>query len=316
LDQPLIALRVAHLVATALTAGTLAFLLLVAAPAMHAASMPVGADRFMQQCRRIARIGLVAALMSGVAWLVLEVPAMSGLPLVEAVREGMVAVVLTQTQFGIVADVRLGFMAVLAVALALPGANDVARWVSLACAAGLLASLAWTGHAAGTVGRMATPHLIADALHLLAAGTWIGGLLPLALLLARTRASQEDEWALLAHAAARRFSMLGITSVATLIATGLVNAWILVGSWQALIATEYGRLLLAKLALFTVILALAALNRLYLTPRLAPPPGPLRAQAVRLLIRSSTTEIGVGLAIFGIVGVLGAIHPAIHLLPP
>ena len=44
--------------------------------------------------------------------------------------------------------------------------------------------------------------------------------------------------------------MLGIVSVGTIMSTGIVNAWILVGSFKGLIATEYGRLLMLKISLF------------------------------------------------------------------
>jgi hypothetical protein len=50
--------------------------------------------------------------------------------------------------------------------------------------------------------------------------------------------------------------------------TGIVNAWILVGSFKALTATEYGHLLMGKTALFAAMLMIAAVNRLRLTPRL------------------------------------------------
>jgi len=54
-----------------------------------------------------------------------------------------------------------------------------------------------------------------------------------------------------------------------LIATGIVNGWILSGSVPALIGTDYGWLLLAKVALFVTMVGIAAINRLWLTPRLA-----------------------------------------------
>src|SRR5262249_56858630 len=80
----------------------------------------------------------------------------------------------------------------------------------------------------------------------------------------------------LARDATLRFSTLGLISVGLLIATGIVNGWILAGSVPALIGTGYGRLLLAKVALFFAMVAVAAVNRLRLTPRLAlatsPPP--------------------------------------------
>jgi len=69
-----------------------------------------------------------------------------------------------------------------------------------------------------------------------------------------------------------------------------------------------------KLALFALMLGLAAVNRLHWTPRLAHAPGPLRTQALRQLTWNSAVEAGLALAVFVIVGALGTVHPAIHLV--
>jgi putative copper resistance protein D len=307
----LIFVRAAHFAATALTAGTLAFLMLIAAPAARAAGLTAWP---LAPYLRVAWLALAVAVLSGVAWVVLEVAAMSGLPLDEAIAEGMVPVVLTRTNFGIVSCVRGAIAILLAIALWL-AYSDLARWLALACAALLLGSLAWTGHAVGTVGTLALPHLIGDTLHCLAAGAWVGGLVPLALLLAAARRHDDPLWDKVACIATRRFSLLGIVSVATLIATGLLNAWVLVGSLEALVITEHGRLLQAKLGLFALMLGLAAVNRLHWTPRLAQA-GPRHTQALRQLTRNSAVEAGLGLAVFIAVGALGTVHPAIHLVSP
>jgi copper resistance protein D len=179
----------------------------------------------------------------------------------------------------------------------------------LGLAACLMASVAWTGHAASTPFRLGYLHLVADALHLLGAAAWIGGLMSLALLLhvLGHRASVEPALRL---DVARRFSCLGIASVATLLISGIINAWILVGSFRALVVTDYGRVLMPKIAVFLVMVTLAAVNRLWLTPRLAAPDG----KSVHALTRSSIAEIVLGLLVFVIVGLLGTLHPAAHLV--
>jgi len=112
----------------------------------------------------------------------------------------------------------------------------------------------------------------------------------------------------------RRFSVLGIASVATLILSGIVNAWILVGSFRGLVVNGYGLLLMLKLAAFAVMLAFAAANRFVLTPRLTLPSDDGRQDALRALTRNTVIEIALGLAIFAMVGVLGTLHPAAHLV--
>jgi putative copper resistance protein D len=304
--------RATHFAATAQAAGALAFLVLVVAPAARGAALPVLP---VAPYLRIAWLALAVALTSGAAWMALVIADMSGLPLDEAVAEGMIGIVLTKTNFGVVSCIRCVIAVALAAALAW-FRIELALWIALALAAALLASLAWTGHAVGTVGALALPHVVGNALHCVAAGTWIGTLLPLALFLAAARCRDAPEWAEAAHLAIRRFSTIGIASVATLIATGLLNSWILVGSLHALTVTEHGRLLQAKLALFCLMLGLAAVNRLHWTPRLAPPSGPSHLYALRQLTRNSAIEAALGLAAFAAVGALGTVHPAIHLVTP
>src|SRR5262249_7788276 len=123
-------------------------------------------------------------------------------------------------------------------------------------------------------------------------------------------------------------------SVGLLIATGIVRGGIWAGSVPALIGTDYGRLLLAKVALFFAMVAVAAVNRLRLTPRLAlaissPPCGQALAHerdadgapaaartALGALARNSLVEATFGLAILVIVGALGTLPPGAHVLQP
>jgi putative copper resistance protein D len=70
-----------------------------------------------------------------------------------------------------------------------------------------------------------------------------------------------------------------------------------------------------KIFLFAIMLAFAAINRLALTPRLdGSPESGARIDALRRLTRNSVVEIALGLTIFAMVGMLGTLHPAIHLM--
>jgi putative copper resistance protein D len=215
------------------------------------------------------------------------------------------------TQFGLVAQVRLAIAVVLAICLVFER-SALWRWLALAAAVSLAASIAWTGHAASTPFTLGYLHLASDALHLTAASAWIGGLVPLALLLGMVR--RHKGWASLELDVIRRFSMLGTVSVATLILSGFFNAWILVGSFRGLVVTGYGQLLMLKLAAFAVMLAFAAFNRFVLTQRLALSSNQARQDALRALSRNTWIEIALGLSIFAIVGALGTLHPAAHLV--
>src|SRR6202011_6385255 len=182
-------------------------------------------------------------------------------------------------------------------------------------AAALLGALALAGHGGATPGAAGAVHLMADMAHAIAAGIWVGGLLPLALLLAAARSTSDAPALDAARDATRRFSNLGLVSVATLLATGIVNTIFLAGSVPALLGTPYGQLLSLKILLFLAMVAIAAVNRLKLTPRLSvhdpekwvPVFGTDHAQtigssALRRLTRDASIEAALGLVIVIIVG--------------
>jgi putative copper resistance protein D len=308
----LVGIRAIHFVATALTTGTLVFRAVVAKPVLRL--QPTAAKLLRRQTLRIAWTGLAVALGSGVIWFLIEAVSMSGLPPGEAMTSSVLPTVLNQTQFGLVSEIRFALAIVLAACLAydrFPLADRLALPTSL----GLAGAIAWTGHAGSTPGDTGYLHLAADVLHLIAASGWIGGLVPLVFLLGAVRRYHTVAWAPLARNAAARFSALGIVSVTTLMATGIVNAWFLVGSFHALVMTPYGRLLMLKLVVFAVTLMFAAVNRFWLTPRLSVASGDeTRLESLRQLTRNSAIEIALGFVIFVIVGILGTLHPAIHLV--
>lgn len=248
-------------------------------------------------------LGLV--LLSGLGWLAVEAVRMSGLPPARALNPETLGTVLAETLFGRVWIVRFAFAAALSATLPVSRRRAGLDAVNAVLAAGLLASLAFAGHAAAERGADRIVHLSADAAHLLAAGAWLGALLPLAHVLSRAPAIE------LAERTTRRFSVMGIACVSALIVTGTASAWYTVGSVPALFGTGYGRLLLAKLALFAAMIALAAANRMRWTPRLAAASGEA-GLALRRLRRNAIAETSLGVAVLGVVGVLGVTVPAQH----
>lgn len=183
-----------------------------------------------------------------------------------------------------------------------------------AAAAALIAALALAGHANSEHGPQRLVHLAADAAHLLAAGAWVGALPALVSMISHQRRSPESVPLEDVARATQRFSLLGLISVAVLIASGGVNAWFTVGTFAALFMTHYGHLLLVKLAMFGGMLVLAAVNRVRLMPVLsdAELPQTVRAAAQRSLQRNAVVEALLALLVLGIVGALGTTMPAAH----
>ncbi|MFD5484499.1 copper resistance CopC/CopD family protein [Streptomyces virginiae] len=129
-------------------------------------------------------------------------------------------------------------------------------------AGGIAATWALSEHAStGIQPGLAMP---ADILHMLAVATWLGGLSALLVALHKVPGIERS--------AVRRFSGVAFVSVGVLAVTGVYQAWRQTGSWSALTGTEYGRLLLLKVALVAVLLGVAYMSRKW-TARLAEAPG-------------------------------------------
>jgi len=261
-----------------------------------------------QRLLRLAFCTLVTALFSTLLWFWLEAASMSGLPLARAFSGGGWRTVLFQTDFGRVWQLRLGLIVI---ALALVGLGPAGmKWLGTVkfvlspLAFVLLISLAWISHAAAA-GRQPLG-LLGDALHLCAAGAWMGGLLPLAIFLA----SAEISVSLGAQApdVLRRFSALSLCCVCSLVLSGLSNSWLLVGFIGALFTTPYGLLLLFKLTLFGALLVLGARNRLMI--KVGRRSGASRSDLFSQLRRNVICEICLGLLVVAIVGWLGITPPA------
>ena len=311
--------RAIHFAATISVAGVVFFLAFVGEPAFRVADKngPIPA-LVRSQLARIAWISLACVVVTGAVWLVLLAEQMSELSLAAAFSEGIVWSVLSDTDFGYDWIVRV-VLTVLVAGILLPldsTARITSSWKGasgVTLAAGLVGALGFAGHAAAGVGITGLVHLAADIAHLVAAAAWIGALVPLALLLHAAGHSPDQPSMAIARMATQRFSTLGVASVSTLLATGIINTWVLAGSVSALLGTDYGRLLLVKVALFLVMVATAAVNRLVLTPRLVAECNIAGGhEALRRLRNNSLIEAAIGAIVLVIVGVLGTLPPGLN----
>ncbi|HEY1983178.1 MAG TPA: copper homeostasis membrane protein CopD [Xanthobacteraceae bacterium] len=317
MTDPLIYARALHFAATILVAGVALFFVFLAAPALPKNDATGGVAALRGRLQAIAWISLALCLLSGAAWLLLTAQSMSGQPFDEVLSQGVIWTVLARTEFGNDWLLRLVVAVLLAAALQalLPAQRNASRGVAAAAvvlAATLVGSLAWAGHAIGASGIEGIIHPIADVLHLIAAAAWVGTLPLLVLLLAM--ALHDPTMAAMAQSATLRFSTLGILSVGTLLATGIVNSWYLVGSVTALTGTTYGRLLSIKIGLFLAMVAIAAVNRLRLTPRLLR--SETAAVALHPLRRNAAIETLFGVLVVIIVAAMGTKPPASHAHHP
>ncbi|MEU5563602.1 copper resistance CopC/CopD family protein [Micromonospora musae] len=152
----------------------------------------------------------------------------------------------------------------------------------------------------------------ATSLHLLAMALWLGGLITLAACVLIPAGRRETSQAITLAPALPRFSGLAQVCFAVIAATGVYLSWRQVGSWAALGATDFGRLLLGKLAVVLAVVALAAGARRFVRRRGREPLGldAAPAAAVRRLRRSVVGEILLGVAVVSITALLVNTAPA------
>ncbi len=148
-------------------------------------------------------------------------------------------------------------LALFAIAVFSPGTSSSGT-MALFGAVASAASFALTGHSGslGASGRLLV------TLHIFAASYWVGALVPLY----RIAASPD---AVRVGGVLRRFGTIAVFGVVSLILVGATLLWLLLGSLDALLFSDYGRLVLIKLFLVAGLLALAAVNKLRLTPAVA-----------------------------------------------
>jgi putative copper resistance protein D len=307
IDLGLVVARLLHYVAVTTLAGVSFFPLYA-----YAASDP---KEVLSGRQAVFLSAAVGALFSGLLWFGFAVANMSG-TLADVADQEVLRTVLSETTFGTVwmarmllAVVIVGMTAVRPFWMAITGRDLVTPLL----AAVLLASLAGTGHAQIEEGWMSLVHVGSDAAHLLAAGAWLGGLVPLGFILIGSSMG-DGEPIVDVDRVLLRFSTMGYVAVATLVASGLINSWFLVGSVSNLLTTLYGQILLAKLGLFGAILALAAANRFWLVPRMIETRAGASGDAPMWLGRLRYHVLGeqfLGLMVLLAVSVLGSMRPAI-----
>src|SRR5258708_9837592 len=297
-------------------AGAVLFFALVAEPAFSNA----GKDARLRArvgfpLRWLAWISLALVVVSGLAWVLVLAKNLSDGRVTAVLWDGIVWIVLTKTGFGVAWAARFALVVMIGTCLPITSERPSAlrRWAAAFAAACLVGALGFAGHAGAGTGITGLVHLAADVAHLVAVAAWLGALVPLALLLHAAGHSPDQSSMTIARRATQRFSTLGVASVSTLVVTGIVNTWVLAGSVSALLDTDYGRLLLAKVALFVVMVATAAVNRLVLTPRLVQEVDLVVGWAAMQRLRNnSLIEAAIGVIILVIVAVLGTLPPALH----
>ncbi len=303
-----------HLAATLSLLGTVGFIALI---------LPVGGATPDMLHRRLVRLWWISgavALLAGLVWFTLQSAAIAGTDNVSDLLAAL-PLVAGHTRYGLTLMLRLALLLVATLAgvaqgviawrgpshPTLSGGGTLRRaavYITLLLTAIALGLQGVIGHAGATAGAIGDGLVLSEFLHLSAAGLWLGALLPLWISL---RLLPPEATARVCE----RFSPIGLACVLVLAGTGFAQALELISSLPALFGTAYGHIALLKIALFLMTLALAALNRLWLTDRLAAGASDARRQ----LLVSVSMETVIGLGVVTAAAFLASTVPGAHQAP-
>ncbi|QOK93759.1 copper homeostasis membrane protein CopD (plasmid) [Ralstonia pseudosolanacearum] len=265
------------------------------------------ARRYVRVVAVSVAVGIVLSLWSAVVM----AKAMTGAAEYAELTGHVFAMILGATAFGLAWAVRMAALVACLPAVVALRRCPTARFAVLAVlGATALATLTWAGHGAMDQGARGVLHAATDIAHLLAAGAWVGALVAFVLLASAGQLRAPGAAAGLSRVS-NGFAGLGTLIVATLAVTGAANYLFIVGpTVEGLLTTAYGGLLLAKLALFALMLGLAAANRFRLSPRLEAAVRLADPEAAVSALRASLiAEACLGGLILGLVAWLGVLSP-------
>lgn len=298
---PLVLARAVFVAGLLSLCGSFVFRVVVAPKVFARLSAAQGA-RVERALFRLAWASFGVAAIGIAIWTFLQTAAIAGVsgfgPTFAVLSE-----VLEFTQFGHLVLWQAGLLlATAGVIVAAQLSVRFAMTAGLVVSAANVAMQAAHGHAMAMDGWF-SPLFGVDVLHLCAAASWVGGLLPLMLVVRLAPCGA-------AAVAARWFSPMGKWCVGVLAGTALIQGWVLVGSFTALLNASYGTVVLIKTALFVMLLGFAVLNRYGLAPAL------LQAEpelARRRLVGSIMVQTTVGVLAVLAAAVLSGLAPTMKM---
>lgn len=234
-------IRALHLLTFALPVGTAAFMAFV--------WIPILPNVESRRLNLLAWIGWIALGVLMVILLVMQAQIAAG----EAVKLEQIGMFAGSSTFGRLWIIRMGLWIAFGAAFLLVPKRGRIAWIAAFLIGVSIAVIhAMFSHAV-IAGGLA---IAANALHLIGAGVWIGGLIAFSLALS-LKAGRSRAGTLIAA-----FSNVARLAVIALIISGVYATWLQVGTLEALTSTVYGRILVFKLILIVPLLAIAAVNLL------------------------------------------------------
>jgi putative copper resistance protein D len=243
--------------------GTVLFWLLVAAPGRKPGQMRpmVLWPALVGVIGTLALVPLQASFLGGGTWAAAANPELIGL--------------VADTPLGTSVQLRVVGLALIFLALA------PVQWAKYVAAFGTMLvaqSFSLVGH---TLSEPRAFLSVLISIHILCIAFWIGSLGPLHRIVDQVSARQAGE-------VAERFGRIAVWAVAVLVVSGGILLILLTGGETSVITSPYGYIFIVKFAWFFALMALAAQNKLMLTPDLKAD----KDGAQNALMRSIRWEIG------------------------
>ncbi len=210
-------------------------------------------------------IAVVVVLAGSAADLVSRASEMSGKPF--AALSPLIPVIILKTHFGLLWIIRITalFMTVLLTVVSGRYRDSSALLYVLL---GLTLLISWTESATGHAsdkGDFTVPEFV-DWLHLLGAIVWGGGLFVLSLIVLPHLKNFGTEGLTAITGVGSHFSRIASLAVGIIALTSLYQSWVYIGGLEALEETPYGKLVIAKIVLFLLLVIFAAFNRYLILP--------------------------------------------------
>ena len=255
-------------------------------------------SRASSPARRLGIIAATALLALGVARLIAQSYAMHGID--QPVGATMLPM-LTQTTWGVGWLLQLVGCVVAIAGLVAARRNAQLGW-NVAALGGLFAAMspALSGHAASSP-ELTGLAITADSLHVVGAAGWLGSLLFVLVVGIPVALGVDDDQKHSAIAGlVNAFSPTALLFAGLTALTGVFAAWQHIGSLSAIFGTAYGRTLLLKLGILSIVGGTGAYNWLRVRPTLGAP------DATARLKRSATIEVLVAIMVLAVTAVLVA----------
>ena len=252
-------------------------------------------EKFHSKFTSVTGIGLIAVFVSNILMLI-----------VQTLRLETSAFEVVQTSFGTTWLIRMGITIGLLIVWfwmeRKPSLSRKNRYPFLVLSLALIATSTMLGHGAASE---QIPAIILDYIHNLIAGVWIGGIIFFGFILLPSLSILDDKKReLLALLTIPRFSIMIIISLGILIITGPTLLWFLESNVGLLLESTYGKLIIAKIAIASIMIAIGGYNQFGIQKKAEKNLKSGLITVHKKLKRSLKIESALGILLLGIVALL------------